>query len=61
MALTISGETLQIRFGAQTIYATINRYHVVWVALPDIADTQVDDLLQTDQSVNEEYCPATIL
>ena len=34
---------------------------VVWGALPDIADTQVDDLLQTDQSVNEEYCPATIL
>ena len=28
---------------------------VVWGALPDIADTQVDDLLQTDQSVNEEY------
>ena len=61
MALTILGETLQIGFGARTIYATINRYHVVWGALPDIADTQVDDLLQTDQSVNEEYCPATIL
>ena len=61
MALTFSGETLQIGFGARTIYATNNRYHVVWGALPDIADTQVDDLLQTDQSVNEEYCPATIL
>ena len=24
--------------------------NVVWGALPDIADTQVDDLLQTDQS-----------
>ena len=34
---------------------------VVWGALRDIADTQVDDLLQTDQSVNEEYCPAAIL
>ena len=26
---------------------------VVWGALPDIADTQVDDLLQTDQSVGQ--------
>ena len=52
MALTFLGETLQIGLSARTIYATINRYHVVWGALPVIADTQVDDLLQTDQSVS---------
>ena len=26
---------------------------LIWAALPDIADTQVDDLLQTDQSVSQ--------
>ena len=49
--LTDSVENIQIVTDYVTVIWVLNRYHVIWVALPDVADTQVDIPLEAELSV----------
>ena len=46
-----SGESIQIVTDAVSFIWLLNRYHVARVAIPDVADTQIDRLLQAELSV----------
>jgi hypothetical protein len=49
--LSNSGENSQIVTDSVSVIWLLNRYHVIRVALPDVADAQVDRLLQAELSV----------